>query len=80
MLLRHKRNKTESFTVMWMNLESVTRSKLSQKDKNKYNILMLLARKCYFWSIFYIRECNFSRIWKNLTDETICRAGIEMQT
>ena len=48
MLLSHKRNKTESFTVMGMNLESVTKSKLSQKDKNKYIILMLLARKCYF--------------------------------
>ena len=32
-----KRNKTGLFTVMWMNLESVIQS---QKDKNKYCILM----------------------------------------
>ena len=33
-----KRNKIESFVVMWMNLESV-RVKLSQKVKNKCHIL-----------------------------------------
>ena len=29
-------NGTESFIVMWMNLESVIQSKASQKEKNKY--------------------------------------------
>ena len=29
-----KRNKTGLFVVMWMNLESVIQSKVSQKEKN----------------------------------------------
>ena len=36
-----KRNKTGSFVVMWMNLKSVIQSKVSQKEKNKYCILLL---------------------------------------
>ena len=32
-LLRHKRNETGSFGVMWMNLESVTQSEVCQKQK-----------------------------------------------
>ena len=32
-----KRNETESFVVMWMNLESVIQSEVSQKEKNKYH-------------------------------------------
>ena len=35
-----KRNKIESFVVMWMDLESVIQSEVSQKEKNKYCILM----------------------------------------
>ena len=35
-----KRNKIGSFVVMWMDLESVIQSELSQKEKNKYCILM----------------------------------------
>ena len=31
-----KRNKIESFVVMWMKLESVIQSEVSQKEKNKY--------------------------------------------
>ena len=38
-LLSHKRNETGSFVVMWMNLESVIQSKVSQKEKNKYCVL-----------------------------------------
>ena len=34
-----KRNKTGSFVEMWMDLESVTQSEVSQKEKNKYRIL-----------------------------------------
>ena len=34
-----KRNETGSFVVMWVNLESVTQSELSQKEKNKFCIL-----------------------------------------
>ena len=35
-----KRNKFESVLVRWQNLESVIQSKVSQKEKNKYHILM----------------------------------------
>ena len=44
-----KRNKTGLFVVMWMNLESVIQSKVSQKEKNKYHILTHIwnLEKCY---------------------------------
>ena len=35
-----KRNKISSFVVMWMDLETAIRSEVSQKEKNKYHILM----------------------------------------
>ena len=31
------RNEIESVEVMWINLEPVTQSEVSQKDKNKYH-------------------------------------------
>ena len=34
-----KRNKTELFVVMWMDLESVIQSEVSQKENNKYRML-----------------------------------------
>ena len=34
-----KRNKTGSFVEMWMDLESIIQSVISQKKKNKYSIL-----------------------------------------
>ena len=34
-----KWNKTRSFVEMWMDLESVIQSEVSQKEKNKYRIL-----------------------------------------
>ena len=34
-----KRNETESFVEMWMDLETVIQSEVSQKEKNKYHIL-----------------------------------------
>ena len=39
MLLSHKNNETVSFVEMWMELESVIQSEVSQKEKNKYHIL-----------------------------------------
>ena len=33
-----KRNKIGAFVMMWMNLESVIQSELSQKEKNAYYI------------------------------------------
>ena len=38
-LLSHKRSKIGSFVDTWMNLETVTQSEVSQKEKNKYHIL-----------------------------------------
>ena len=35
-----KRNEIESFVEMWMDLETVIQSEGSQKEKNKYRILM----------------------------------------
>ena len=35
-----KRNKYESVVVRQMNLEPVTQSELSQKEKNKYHVLV----------------------------------------
>ena len=35
-----KRNEIGSFVETWMDLESVTKSEVSQKEKNEYHILM----------------------------------------
>ena len=35
-----KRNEIELLVVRWMDLESVIQSEVSQKEKNKYHILM----------------------------------------
>ena len=34
-----ERNEIGSFVVMWMDLETVIQSEVSQKEKNKYRIL-----------------------------------------
>ena len=38
-ILAIKRNKIGSFVETWMDLETVTQSEVSQKEKNKYHIL-----------------------------------------
>ena len=38
-----KRNETGSFVEMWMDLESVLQSEVSQKEKNKHHILTHLC-------------------------------------
>ena len=35
-----KRNAFESVLIRWMNLELIIQSEVSQKEKNKYHILM----------------------------------------
>ena len=35
-----ERNEIELFVVRWMDLESVIQSEVSQKEKNKYRMLM----------------------------------------
>ena len=39
-LLSHKRNIFESVLVRWMNLEPVIQRELSQREENKYCIIM----------------------------------------
>ena len=39
-LLNHKKEQTGSFVKMLMDLKSVIQSEVSQKEKNKYHILM----------------------------------------
>ena len=34
-----KRNEIELFVVRWMDLEPITQSEVSQKEKNKYHML-----------------------------------------
>ena len=58
-----KRNTFGSVLMRWMNLVRIKQSEVSQKEKNKYHILM-----------------HIYRIWKDGTDEPICRAAVETQT
>ena len=46
-----KRNEIELFVVRWMDLESVTESEVSQKEKNKYRMLTHIygIKKKKFW-------------------------------
>ena len=37
-----KRNTFESILMRWMNLEPITQSEVSQKEKDKYRILMYI--------------------------------------
>ena len=37
--MSHKKEQIGSFVEMWMNLETVIQSEVSQKEKNKYRIL-----------------------------------------
>ena len=39
-LLSHKNNEIGSFVETWMYLETVMQSEVSQKEKNKFHILM----------------------------------------
>ena len=59
-----KRNEIELFVARWMDLESVTQSEVSQKEKNKYCMLIhvygMYKKKCY--------------------EEPRSRTGIKMQT
>ena len=39
-----KRNEIGSFVEMWMDLETVIQSEVSQKEKNKYHVLAHICR------------------------------------
>ena len=38
-----KRNEIELFVVKWMDLESVIQSEVSQKEKDKYHMILLIC-------------------------------------
>ena len=57
-----KIDETVQFAEMWKDLETVIQSAESQKQKNKYCIILLIYG-----------------IQKNVTDELICKANIEIQ-
>ena len=42
-LLVMKRDKTVPFTEMWMDLETVIQNEVSQKEKNKYCMMLICA-------------------------------------
>ena len=52
-----KWNEIELFVVRWMDLESVTQSEVSQKEKNKYRMLT---------HIYGIKKKKKGKIMKNL--------------
>ena len=43
-LLSHRRNEVGSFVEMWLDLETVIQSEVSQKEKNRYRILTHICR------------------------------------
>ena len=43
-LLSHRKNTFESVLMRWMNLELIIQSEVSQKEKDKYCILMQIFR------------------------------------
>ena len=43
-LLSHKKNAFESVLLRWMNLEPIIQSEVSQKEKDKYHILMYIYK------------------------------------
>ena len=53
-LLSHKRKEIESSVETWMDLETVIQSEVSQKEKNKYRMLMHVCgtRKMVQMSLF----------------------------
>ena len=42
-LLRHKKNEVMPFTATWMDLEIIIVSEVSQKEKEKYHMTLLLC-------------------------------------
>ena len=44
-LLSHKKNTFESVLMRWMNLEPITQSEVSQKEKDKYQCIYMESRK-----------------------------------
>ena len=61
-----QRDKIGSFVEMWMNLESVMQSEVSQKEENKYIFMNICG---IWWSVLWVNlsgpQCP--DIWSNIT-------------
>ena len=59
-----KRNALESVLIRWMNLEPITQSEVSQKEKDKYHILTHIykSRKMVLKNLFIGQQ------WRNRID------------
>ena len=64
-----KRNTFESILMRWMNLEPITQSEVSQKEKDKYCILTHIymeSRKMVLMNLFARQQCRNryrERLW-----------------
>ena len=63
-----KRNETELFVMSWMDLETVTQSEVSQKEKNKYRMVT---------HIYGIQKKKRKEKW---SEQPRGKMGIKMQT
>ena len=43
-LLSHKKNEIMPFTAKWMQLEILILSDISQKEKDRYHVILLICR------------------------------------
>jgi len=71
-LLSHRKNTFESVLMRWMNLELIIQSEVSQKEKDKYCILMHIymeSRKMVLKNLFIGQQ------WRNRRTEQIYGHG-----
>ena len=54
-LLSHKKNEIIPFVAPWMELETLTLSEVSQKEKDKYHIIS------HIWNLIYSTNGPFHR-------------------
>ena len=59
-LLRHKKNISESVLRRWMNLEPIIQSEVSQKEKNKYSVLTHIYD--FLWKFLSLRDENWCKV------------------
>ena len=73
-----KRNEIESFVVMWMDLESVIRSEVSEREKQilHINAYVWNLEKWYWWSYFQGRNRDINvEMWTKREKERVERIG-----
>ena len=55
-LLSHKKNEVMPFAATWMDLEIIIISEVSQTEKDKYHMILLIFKKRYKWT--YLQNRN----------------------